>query len=289
MEGVFLMTDEILVNKVKNTLIEAGSSFSREKTDAYERAIARETNARAKWILETILENAQVAEARKSPLCDDTGIPHIVLEIGKKSVITGQMIEDIHEGVAEGLRELPGRPMAIIGDEIERIDQSCGISPLPEDVVAAPIIIKESKEDISRLHILMFGGGPAIRGKTYRVFHKHNADIVISEIVEWAKEAVSLLGCSPCTLAIGIGRSQFEASAMMVESLIEGNYNRQSTIEKKITDAVNAANIGPLGLGGDTSVLATFLKVGPQRASGVRIVCIRPCCCFEPRMASVDL
>jgi fumarate hydratase subunit alpha len=60
-------------------------------------------------------------------------------------------------------------------------------------------------------------------------------------------------------------------------------------MEVEITRRVNAADIGPLGLHGKTSVLATFMKVGPQRASGVRIVCLRPCCCFEPRIATVDL
>ena len=59
--------------------------------------------------------------------------------------------------------------------------------------------------------------------------------------------------------------------------------------EKYITEKVNEERTGPLGLGGDTTVLATFMKVGPQRASGVRVVCLRPCCCFEPRIASVEL
>ena len=78
------------------------------------------------------------------------------------------------------------------------------------------------------------------------------------------------------------------ATALMVEAMVKGNYNEHSVFEKIITDKVNEANIGPLGLGG-TSVLATFAKVGPQRASGVRIVALRPCCCFEPRRAMIEL
>ena len=135
----------------------------------------------------------------------------------------------------------------------------------------------------------MLGGGPAIRGITHRVFHKHSVDVVIDEIVARAKEAVAKLGCSPCTLAIGIGRSQFEATSMMMEAMAKGNYDVQSEFERTITEKVNEAGIGALGLGGQTSVLATFAKVGPQRASGVRIVALRPCCCFEPRRASVEL
>ena len=135
----------------------------------------------------------------------------------------------------------------------------------------------------------MFGGGPAIRGRTYRVFHKHDAQVVLDEIVKWATEAVSQLGCSPCTLAVGIGRSQYEAASLMLQAQVDGSFDSQSEMEAEITRRVNEANIGPLGLGGDTSVLATFMKVGPQRASGVRIVCLRPACCFEPRIATTEI
>ena len=151
----------------------------------------------------------------------------------------------------------------------------------------APFLIKPVDEDILRLTVLMLGGGPAIRGITHRVFHKHSVDVVIDEVVARAKEAVSKLGCSPCTLAVGIGRSQYEATSMMMEAMAKGRYDVQSDFERTITNRVNEAGIGALGLGGQTSVLATFAKVGPQRASGVRIVALRPCCCFEPRRASV--
>jgi fumarate hydratase subunit alpha len=70
-----------IIEKVSNGLVASGSSFLTDKKAAYERAIARETNSQAKWTLETILENAIVAEKNHSPLCDDTGIPHLVLWI----------------------------------------------------------------------------------------------------------------------------------------------------------------------------------------------------------------
>lgn len=289
MEGVFLMSNKNVVDKVRDTLVKAGSVFKEDKKEAYKRAIEKEDCTRAKWILQTILDNAVVAEKNNSPLCDDTGIPHLVLEVGPNSNITGKMLSEIRQGIMEGLVNLPGRPMGIIGGDEQRIDQSGGISENSEDVLQAPILLKEVNEDITRLNILMLGGGPAIRGKTYRVFHKHSKDVVLNEIVKWATESVEQLGCSPCTLAVGIGRSQFEASSMMMEALVEGNYNIQSDMESYITEKVNESNIGPMGLRGKTSVLATFMKVGPQRSSGVRIVCLRPCCCFEPRIARVEL
>lgn len=283
------MEEKKIVELVKNTLVNAGSTFKEDKKNAYRLAISAEENKQAKWVLETVLNNAEVAEKNKSPLCDDTGIPHLVLEVGPNMAVTGNMLNAIRQGVKEGLKALPGRPMGIMGDDSARIDQSGGLNPDSAGVEHAPILIRQIEEDSVRLHIMMFGGGPAIRGKTYRIFHKHNTKVVLDEIINWSKEAVTQLGCTPCTLAIGIGRSQFEATSLMLEALVDGNYNVQSEMEKIITESVNEAEIGPLGLGGKTSVLGTFLKVGPQRASGVRIVCVRPCCCFEPRIASVEL
>ena len=278
-----------VIEKVAGCLVTAGSTFSEDKKNAYRRAIARETSEKAKWVLETILENAEAAESSRGPLCDDTGIPHLFLEAGPDRAVTGSLLEAIREGVRQGLRALPGRPMAIRGEDAQRLDQSGGLDADPAALAPAPIVIKPVAEDVLRLHILMFGGGPAIRGKTMRVFHKHSVDTVVDTIVEWSTEAVKALGCSPCTLAVGIGRSQYEAASLMLEAQVYGNFDEQSPLERTITDRVNASGTGALGLGGDVSVIGTFLKVGPQRASGVRIVSLRPCCCFEPRIARVEL
>ncbi len=281
------MTD--IREKVADCLVKAGSSFREDQKEVYRKAMAEETNGQACWVMQQVLDNAIVAEEHRSPLCDDTGIPHLFLEVGPERVVSGELLEQIKEGIAMGLRQLPGRPMAIKGNDEARIDQSGGLNEDSGALAPSPILIKPVKENVLRLTVLMLGGGPAIRGITQRVFHKHNVDVVIEEIVNRAKEGVSKLGCSPCVLAIGIGRSQFEATSLMMEAMVYGDFGKQSAFERRITEKVNEANIGPLGLGGKHSVLATFAKVGPQRASGVRIVALRPCCCFEPRRASVEL
>ena len=278
-----------IINKVAQCLVTAGSTFREDQKEAYRRAIAQEPGTSSCWVMQQVLDNALVAEKNHGPLCDDTGIPHLLLEVGPHRQVTGELIEQIHAGIEKGLRELPGRPMAIMGDDSQRLDQSGGLNPDSGALAPSPMIIKSVKEDVLRLTVLMLGGGPAIRGITQRVFHKHSVEVVIDEIVNRAIPAVSQLGCSPCTLAIGIGRSQFEATSLMMEAMAKGNYNEQTSFEQTITNKVNEANVGALGLGGKTSVLATFAKVGPQRASGVRIVALRPCCCFEPRRASVEL
>lgn len=278
-----------VIDKVAECLVKAGSAFREDQKEAYRRVINNEDNPNSCWVMRQVLNNALVAEDRRSPLCDDTGIPHLFLEVGSNRFVSGELLQQIQAGIALGLRLLPGRPMAIKGDDMQRIDQSGGLDTDPGALAPSPIIIRLVDEDVLRLTVMMLGGGPAIRGITYRVFHKHSVQTVIDEIINRARPAVSQLGCSPCTLAIGIGRSQFEATSLMMEAMAKGNFNEQTEFEHSITVRVNEANIGALGLGGKCSVLATFAKIGPQRASGVRIVALRPCCCFEPRRATIEL
>lgn len=281
------MNRESIVQAVSETLVRAGSVFSQDKKGAYSEQISACEEPLAKWSMETILENAEVAERTCAPLCDDTGIPHLILEIGSNRSLSGEFLDAMYEGVREGLRRLPGRPMAVLGDDVQRIEQSIGLDERSEALIPAPLMVLQSDDrNMMKLTIMMQGGGPEIRSKTYRVFHRHNIQTVIDEIVSWANEVVGQLGCTPCTLAVGIGRSHYEASSLMLQAMAEGDYTVQSEFEREITERVNATGVGPLGLGGKTTVLGTFLKIGPQRASGVRIVCLRPCCCFEPRKAT---
>jgi len=278
-----------IVDKTAKALVEASTKFRPDQIAAYERAYESETNPHAKWVLENILKNAKSAEAERIALCDDTGVPHVFLEIGEKAVVPIGLLSAIKEGVAKGLREVPCRPMAVLGNDVERIEQSAGLSEDPGDLELAPIQVKSIPGDKILLTVLMYGGGPEIRGKTLRVFHKHSIDVVVNEMIEWAKEGAQKLGCLPCILAFGVGRTNVEAASLALEAMRYGDFSVQSEIEERITREVNKAGYGALGLGGNNTAIATFLKVGPQRASGVRVVSLRVGCCFDPRRATVEL
>mgnify|MGYP002913072814 CR=1 FL=1 len=284
-----MMDANQVAEAVADCLVRAGSTVLPGKKEAYRRAIEAERDETAKWLLQTILDNIEAAERDRSPLCDDTGIPHVLLELGPGRSVTGELLGAVEKGVAEGLRRLPARPMAVRGEGEERLGQALGMYDDPAALECAPMAIRRTDEDVLKVYVLMFGGGPAIRGRSYRVFHRHDYRNVEAQIVEWAVEACSKLGCTPCTLAVGIGRSHYEAATLMLQAQVDGSYENQSPMERRITDAVNASGVGAMGMGGSTTVLGTFLKVGPARASGVRIVCLRPCCCFEPRVESVIL
>lgn len=279
-----------IVDKVSDSIIKASTHLTDDKRNALKLAIKNETNENASWALTQILENYEVAEKTKFPLCDDTGIPHVIIELGSERQITSDLIRQINEGIYIGLNKLPARPMAVKGNPIERIEQSKGLYDDPGLMKPASFLIDNaSNPDTLNIHFLLQGGGPEIRAKTYRVYHKRSFEIVINEAIGWLKDSLKLLGCTPSIPAIGIGRTHYEASSLMLKAMAYGNLDNLTVHEKYVTEKLNLTNIGPLGFGGNTTVLGTFLKIGNQRASGVRIVSLRPSCFVEPRKSTLIL
>lgn len=277
---------------VTEALIQASTSFRSDQISAYERAIQFETESNAKWILEMILENARVAQKKRLPLCDDTGIPYILVEIGEHADTEGNtaaLLNAVKAGVKNGLRILPGRPMAVKGNDWERISQKKGLYDDSGMLEPAPIRVKDIKGKQVRISLLMLGGGPEIRSRTYRIFHHHDISHVLQQIAKWAVEMAGLLGCTPCVPSVGIGRTHYEATCFMLDAMTYKNFGEESEIESFITSSVNETFCGPLGLGGKITALNTFIGVAPQRASGVRIVNLRMGCCFDPRKATIVL
>ncbi len=279
-----------IIDKVSDSIIEASTNLSVDKENALKRAIENETNENASWALEQILENYKVAQKSKFPLCDDTGIPHVVIELGSNREITSDLISQINEGIYQGLNRLPARPMAVKGNPIEKIEQSKGLFDDPGLMKPASFLMDNADNpDALNVHFLLQGGGPEIRAKTYRVYHKRSFEIVINEAIGWLNDSLKLLGCTPSIPAIGIGRTHYEASSLMLKAMVYGNLDNMSNEERYITQKLNETQIGPLGFGGNTTVLGAFLKIGNQRASGVRIVSVRPSCFVEPRKATLIL
>jgi len=288
-----------LSSKIEKALIKASTTYPKDRINTFHKALDNETNENAIWALKLMLENALIANENKLPLCDDTGIPHVFIEVGKNRTISSEFFEDIKRGIAMGFKNLPGRPMAVRGNDLKRLSQSKGLYDEGEKVVAPSFLVdscdnennKESDEldGKIRIHLLLLGGGPEIRANTYRVFHKRDYKEVLNVAIDRLKENLSLLGCTPSIQAIGMGRTHYEANSLLIKSMVYGNLNNQSDVEKYITNELNKTNIGPMGLGGKTTSLGSFVKIGPQRASGVRILATRPCCFVEPRVATVEI
>ena len=217
------MTLNEIQDAARQCLIKAGTTFRQDQIRAYQKAIETESDDNARWVLEQIVENARIAEGEQLPLCDDTGIPHVLAHIGEACSLPAGWIDAVQKGIAEGLREMPGRPMAVQGNDIQRVEQSHGLHYDPGALEPAPMIVRPGQGNQFKLTILLLGGGPEIRAKTRRIFHKRSMDHVIAEVTGWLTQEIGFLGCTPCIPAIGIGRSQAEASALMLEAMAEGS------------------------------------------------------------------
>lgn len=288
-----------ILNEISKSIIKASTTLSNDKLRALKSAIDNENNENAQWALKQILENYHVAQKTEFPLCDDTGIPHVIIEVGCDRQVTGELLGQIHEGIALGLNSLPARPMAVKGNEVERIEQSKGLYDEPGMLSPASVLIdtvndessyrRDISPDTLNIHFLLEGGGPEIRSKTYRVYHKRSFDNVIDTACEWLESSLKMLGCTPSIPSIGIGRTHYEATSLLLKSIAYGNLDNMNDYEHYITDRLNQSGIGPMGFGGKTTVLGCYLNIGNQRASGVRIVSIRPSCFVEPRVATLRL
>jgi fumarate hydratase subunit alpha len=288
-----------IIEEISKSIIDASTTLTGDKLVALENAIEIEDNDNARWALLQILENYKVAQKTRFPLCDDTGIPHVIIEAGCEREITGDLLNNIHEGIALGLNNLPARPMAVKGNEVQRVEQSIGLYEKPGMLRPASILIdcandestykREISPDTLNLHFILEGGGPEIRAKTYRVYHKRSFKNVIDTAIDWLSDSLNLLGCTPSIPSIGIGRTHYEANALLLKSVAYGNLTNQSYTERYVNSRLNDTGIGPLGFGGKTTVLGSYVNVGNQRASGVRIVAVRPSCFVEPRVATLKL
>ncbi|MCL2116376.1 MAG: fumarate hydratase [Methanobrevibacter sp.] len=279
----------ILSKKIENAIIDGSTSYPEDRIAAFKKFLANEEEENAIWALELMIKNAEIANKNKLPLCDDTGIPHVLIELAKDKNLSSEFFEEIKRGIANGFKNLPGRPMAVKGNDLERVEQSQGLYIKGEMVIPPSFLVDSYDGDKTKIHLLFLGGGPEIRAKTYRIFHQKSYKHVLNIAIDRLKESLPFLGCTPSIPAIGIGRTHFEANELILKAMVHGNLNIQSDIENYLVDELNKTNIGPMGLGGKTTVIGSFIKIGPQRASGVRIVATRPCCFVEPRVATVEI
>ena len=281
-------TRKEVVGGLARAVVTASISFTADMVAEYGHAIEREESETASWVCEMLLANAKVAEDKSYALCDDTGTPHVFVEIGERCVLPAGWMRWILEGIKQGMASVPTRPMAVRGDAGQRVGQELGLYDEPEKLVPGSFLVDTIPGERVRVTVLMLGGGPELRAKTYRIFHHRSLESLLNEVAEWGAEMMPKLGCTPATLAVGIGRTHFEASSLVLKAMKEGSLPVQTRWESLLTQLINETGVGPLGVGGSTTILGSFIQIGHQRASGFRVVSVRPCCCMEPRKATIE-
>ena len=218
-------------------------------------------------ILNKILENSQIAAAEKMPICQDTGMACVFVDIGQDVHITGGSLEEaINEGVRQGYAEGFLRK-SVVKDPIHRVNTNDNTPALiyynmvPGDKVKITVAPKGfGSENMSRIAMLKPSDG-------------------LEGVKNFVLETVRMAGPNPCppiVIGVGIGGSFDKAAYLAKKALIrpvnENNTDEfYSNLEKELLEEVNKIGIGPQGFGGKTTALALNIETYPTHIAGLPV------------------
>lgn len=265
-------TDDIVKN-IKEMCIEANHYLSKDMDKALKDATASEKSELGKKILNQLQENLKIADEEMIPICQDTGMAVIFLEVGQDVHFEGMAIEDaVNEGVRQGYTEGYLRK-SVVGDPIIREntkDNTPAVihySIVPGDKVIITMAPKGfGSENMSRVFMLKPADG--IEGVK---------DTILTAVRDAGPNA-----CPPMVVGVGIGGT-FEKCAEMAKHALTRNLEEESPVEyvrdleKEMLEKINNLGIGPGGLGGRTTALAVNIETYPTHIAGLPVG-INICC-----------
>ena len=244
----------VVENTVVSLLKEAVTSLPRDVLSALKYAEASETNEIAKMQLRTILKNIGTAENIALPMCQDTGI-HIFFVTGK---ILPDIEEEIRSGTERATKEIPLRPNAV--HPLSRENPGTNVAD------GIPYVIYHPKAvDYTEITVLPKGAGSENMSALAMLTPSQGLSGIKKFILDTVVNAAGK-PCPPVILGIGIGGTADEAMAISKKALLRplGERNQDPLVSKLETDLQNALNmtgIGPMGLGGDTTVLGVNVEI----------------------------
>ena len=256
-----------IIKTVKELSIEANYYLPTDVKEAIEEAEKNEKWPIANNILNKILENSQIAAAEKMPICQDTGMACVFVDIGQDVHITGGSLEEaINEGVRQGYAEGFLRK-SVVKDPIHRVNTNDNTPALiyynmvPGDKVKITVAPKGfGSENMSRIAMLKPSDG-------------------LEGVKNFVLETVRMAGPNPCppiVIGVGIGGSFDKAAYLAKKALIrpvnENNTDEfYSNLEKELLEEVNKIGIGPQGFGGKTTALALNIETYPTHIAGLPV------------------
>ena len=256
-----------IIKTVKELSIEANYCLPNDVKEAIEEAEKNEKWPIANNILNKILENSQIAAAEKMPICQDTGMACVFVDIGQDVHITGGSLEEaINEGVRQGYAEGFLRK-SVVKDPIHRVNTNDNTPALiyynmvPGDKVKITVAPKGfGSENMSRIAMLKPSDG-------------------LEGVKNFVLETVRMAGPNPCppiVIGVGIGGSFDKAAYLAKKALIrpvnENNTDEfYSNLEKELLEEVNKIGIGPQGFGGKTTALALNIETYPTHIAGLPV------------------
>jgi len=244
-----------LVEELVNAIRTAVTRVPRDVYEAIRRGFERERSPLAKRILSTMLRSIEVAARESIPLCQDTGYPCFLLEVGYGFHRLREVVEAIHRAVVEATRMGVLRPNVVDAATNRNTGTNTGIE-------APQIEIDLVEGDRARITFLPRGGGCEGVSKLYTLSPSRGwADLaraVVDAVIEAGPKP-----CPPTFISIGVGGTAYQAVKLARRGLA-AKWWSLSDREKRILERVNELGIGPQGLGGDTTCLGIRVVAGSR-------------------------
>jgi fumarate hydratase subunit alpha len=269
---------------VARLLVEANYVIPPDILAALKSAIESEPSPLGRRTLEQLVRNYEVAAAERVPVCQDSGVAVIMLDIGQDVHFVGGALTDaVHAGVREGTRAGylrwsvtgdPSRRIKMVGDDAPA---AIHIDLVPGDRVRLRVASKGfGAENMSAMRMLVPADG--VQG--------------ISDFVVETVDRAGANACPPVIVGVGIGGT-FEGAALLAKRAvlrpIDQRHSRADLVEleRDLLERVNGLGIGPQGFGGRTTALAVNIEVQPTHIAGLPIAVNLGC--HSTRRAEIEL
>lgn len=256
-----------ITSEVARLCFEANCFLATDLTEALQAGLSQEESETGKNVLSLLLENAQIARNQKLPLCQDTGMVVVFLEIGQDVHLVGEPIEDaVNAGVRIAYRESYFRN-SVVSDPLHRENTNDNtpavihISLVPGEQVQITVAPKGfGSENMSGLKMLKPSEG-------------------VAGVRQFILDTVRSAGGNPCPpiiVGVGIGGTMEKAALLAKRALLRsvGSRHEQEHIqqlEEQLLQDINCLGIGPQGYGGTTTALDVFVEVYPTHIAGLPV------------------
>lgn len=264
---------EIITETIKKMCIEANYSLSSDMVKAMRKAEEKEESVLGKQILAQLQDNLEIAASDMIPICQDTGMAVVFLEVGQDVHFEGGSFEDaVNEGVRRGYTEGFLRK-SVVGDSILRENT--------KDNTPAVIHTRIVEGDRVKITVAPKGFGSENMSRVFMLKPAEGLEGVKNAILTAVKDA-GPNACPPLVVGVGIGGT-FEKCALMAKKALTREAGKHSDIpyvrklEEEMLEKINCLGIGPGGLGGTVTALAVNVNTYPTHIAGLPVA-VNICC-----------
>lgn len=267
-----IQTDNIIKN-ISEMCVEANLYLSPDTKNAICTQMEKEKSRLGKRVLKQLTENMEIAAKEQIPICQDTGMAIVFLNIGQELHIQGIPLEDaVNEGIRRGYRDGYLRK-SVVKDPIFRENT--------KDNTPGIIHYRIVPGDKLEITVAPKGFGSENMSKIYMLKPADGIEGVKEAVLNAVKEA-GPNACPPMVVGVGIG-GDFEKSAVMAKEALTRDILAHSDIpyvkelEAELLEKINGLGIGPGGLGGVTTALAVHINTYPTHIAGLPVA-VNICC-----------